>query len=331
MNTSTKVLLVEDERVTYKAIANALQQYGFQYEGATTLSDARHRIRKEKFDIIISDIKLPDGTGIDLLVEIRKFMLDIPFVAITASDNGTLMAEALQNGADDFLSKPFNLNNISTIVRRNLERQKLAKKNNGPRKASALLKAIKALVTALEAKDSYTSGHSLRVARQARSMGIELKLPENELFTLELAAILHDVGKIGMPDSILKKATSLHDREFNTAKEHTIVGSKIVGNIDELKEIAAIIRHHHERYDGTGYPDGLKGEVIPFYARLLAIVDAYESIVSNRTYDKPRSSLQAIAELEKHAGTQFDPHLVRIFGNIIRENRWESVQLEFEK
>lgn len=188
-----------------------------------------------------------------------------------------------------------------------------------PKKASALLKAIKALVSTLKAKDSYTSGHSLRVAHYAKLMSQKMDLDENDQYCLQLSAILHDIGKIGLSDDILKKGSDLLECEYHTAKEHPLIGSKIVGNIDELHEVAGIIRHHHERFDGSGYPDGLKGDAIPVLARILSIVDAYEAIVSHRIYQGKQSPFAAVSELRLNSGSQFDPDLVNIFIGLMHE------------
>lgn len=316
----TKILLVEDEKVTHQAIHRALQQFGYICYGVETLSEALDIIKKESFDLIMSDIRLPDGTGLQLLDSMRNYLLNTPFVVITASEKRTLIQDALMRGASDYLTKPFNLSNLPTVVERNLERRKLEELKHSPKKPSVLLKAIQSLITALEAKDSYTSGHSVRVAQYARLVGEALNLNDNDLFTLELAAILHDIGKIGMPDNILKKSSSLLDMEYTMAKEHPIIGSRIVGKIDELKEVAAIIRHHHERFDGSGYPDGLRGDVIPYFSRILALVDAFESIISDRVYSKSQSTEIALSEINKYAGSQFDPDLITVFLEVVRRN-----------
>lgn len=310
---SARILLVEDEIVTHRAICRIFERNNYDYIGVKNLTDAITKVKTEHFDIIFSDVVLPDGSGLDLLDKVNSYLLQVPFVVITASEDKTLVQNAMKKGAADFLSKPFNLKNIPTIIDRNIERQRIANERQSPRNASALLKAIKALISALEAKDSYTSGHSMRVAHYAKLMGEGLSLNEDDQFCLQLSAVLHDIGKIGLPDNILKKSTSLLQSEYTAAKEHPLIGSKIVGNIDELHEVAAIIRHHHERFDGKGYPDGLEGEAIPMLARILAIVDAYEAIVSQRHYGSIFTPREAFSELRKNAGTQFDPVLVEIF------------------
>ena len=323
---SGKILLVEDEPVTHRAICKTFEKNKYNYVGVTNLADALHQVKTEHFDIIFSDILLPDGSGLDLLDKVHDFLIDIPFVVITASEDKTLVQNALKKGATDFLSKPFNLSNIPTIINRNIERKRIEHERQNPRNASALLKAIKALISALEAKDSYTSGHSIRVAHYAKLMAGVMNLDEDQQFILQLSSVLHDIGKIGLPDHILKKSSALLDSEYDEAKEHALVGSKIVGNIDELHEVSAIIRHHHERFDGKGYPDGLRGEAIPILARILTIVDAYEAIVSRRHYGTMETPETAFSELRKHSGTQFDPQLVEIFIDLIRHPNFHEAE-----
>lgn len=322
------ILLLEDERVTRTALCNAFDKHNYNYVATENLQQAMEKLQSQQFDLIFSDIKLPDGTGLDLLKRVKTYQLDVPFIVITSSEDERLLQNAMDLGASDFLSKPFNLDNLTTIVNRNVARKRLEQKRRNPRNEKALLMAIKALISALEAKDSYTSGHSLRVAHYARLMGEVMHLNEDELYCLNLSALLHDIGKIGLPDHILKKSSFLLESEYNRAKEHPMIGSRIVGNIEELHEVASIIRHHHERFDGLGYPDRLKGEAIPLLARILAIVDAYEAIVSHRHYGEELSPKEAMKELQKNAGTQFDPNLVNIFLSLESHPDFHNISTE---
>lgn len=313
-----KVLLVEDDKVSRSAICRYLSENGFICISFCTVKDAMEVVFDQAFDIIFCNLNLPDGSGFNLLEKIRESMLNTPFIFITASKDEDIIHDALDKGADDFLKKPFHLENLQTIIKRNIERKKIDFSRRSSDKESILLHAIKALIAALEAKDSYTSGHSLQVARYAHMMGEALGFFEEELFILELSALLHDIGKIGMPDNILKKEESLQDDEYSLAKEHVIIGSEIIIKISDLQEVATIIRHHHERFDGMGYPDGLRGDVIPLYSRIITIVDAYETIRAKRRYSDQKSMGYAFEELIKHSGTQFDPELLEVFIRMIR-------------
>lgn len=171
---------------------------------------------------------------------------------------------------------------------------------------------IKAFISSLEAKDVYTRGHSEAVAFYSLEIGKTLKLSSTELQKLHMAALLHDIGKVGIPDYILLKPGKLSPMEFNILKLHTIIGAEIISKIPDLKELAPIIRYHHERWDGTGYPDGLKGDKIPFLSRIITIADAYDAMLSKRVYKKAKTKEEALLELEGCAGTQFDPEIVKI-------------------
>ena len=313
-----KVLLVEDDKVSRLSICRYLKDNGYECFSFVNLEGAVETVFSQALDIIFCDIDLPDGSGFELLEKIRASLLPIPFIFITASQDENIIPEALEKGADDFLKKPFHLENLQTIIKRNIERKKIDARKRSSNKESVLLHAIKALIAALEAKDTYTSGHSLQVARYAHMMGEALGLFDEELFVLELAALLHDIGKIGMPDNILKKAATLQDEEYTLAKEHVVIGSRIVSEIGDLQDVATIIRHHHEHYDGRGYPDGLKGDAIPLYSRIITIVDAYETMRAKRRYSEQKTMEYAFEELINYSGTQFDPELLEVFIRMVR-------------
>ncbi|AEG59148.1 GAF and HD-GYP domain-containing protein [Desulforamulus ruminis] len=194
----------------------------------------------------------------------------------------------------------------------------LLKLENG--KKEVYLETIAALVTAIDAKDKYTRNHSKNVARIALALAQGLKLSDSEIQTLEYGALLHDIGKIGIPEAILNKNGKLEYEEYETIKSHPVIGVTILQPVDFLQNTSAIIHYHHERIDGKGYPSGLKGENIPFEARVVSIADAWDAMTSDRSYRKGMSTEQALRELQNHAGSQFDSYMVKAFLAMIKQN-----------
>ena len=327
-NSNTIVLIVEDDIQYGKMLEDALTTFKYSTRLVFSVTSAIDTIRREKIDIILSDINMPGIGGIDLTTKIRDMYLDTPIIMVTGVHDMSVLKDAMNAGANDYLQKPVKLDELPVVIERNLHRYLQEKAARPKDREHTLLQAITALMRALDAKDSYTFGHSQRVVKLAMLMADELQLSSEERFTLQLAAALHDIGKIGMPDSILNKADGLEDIEMSKAKAHPVIGSKILGEIEELKEVASIVRHHHERYDGTGYPDNLQGEAIPYYSRMLAIIDAFEALVSDRVYHKGLSRPEALREIERSAGSQFDPALSKTFCHIIHKNNGEHLEPE---
>jgi len=313
-------LIIEDDIPYAEMLKVALEHYNYAAYAAFSSTGGMDILRQKKVDIVLSDVSLPGFSGIEIAKRLGKMYLDIPIVLLTGLNDLTLAKNALRNGASDYLIKPVKMEELPIVIERNLERKRLESKRLQKNTSNILLKALKALMRALDAKDQYSSGHSQRVVKLAMMMAEELQLNDDDSYTLQLAAYLHDIGKIGMPDSILKKADSLEDYELRKAKDHPVIGSKIISEIEELADVASIVRHHHERFDGSGYPDGLKGDAIPFFSRILAILDAYEALVSDRVYRKAIHTKQAIEEIQKNTGKQFDPYLVYVFSRVISKN-----------
>lgn len=314
------VLIIEDDIPYADMLKVALEHYRYLPYVAYSSTGGLDILKKKKVDLVLSDVGLPGISGIELTKKMEKMYLDIPVVLLTGLNDLSSVKKALRNGASDYLIKPVKIEELPVVIERNLERRRIESSRLQKNTADILLKALRALMRALDAKDEYSSGHSQRVVVLAMRMADELNLAEEERYRLQLSAFLHDIGKIGMPDSILKKADSLEDYEFRKAKDHPVIGSKIIAEIEELSDVASIVRHHHERFDGTGYPDGLKGEAIPFFSRILAILDSYEALVSDRVYRKAIKTSQALQEIRKNAGRQFDPFLVDIFSRVIKRN-----------
>ena len=195
-------------------------------------------------------------------------------------------------------------------------KKKIALKHKKDLKQETLLKLLIPLMRALDAKDNYTLEHTQNVAALTMKIADKLKLSQNDKMILQISAYFHDIGKIGMPDNILQKSGPLHMDEFMQIKSHPVIGADIIGEIEELREVAKIIRHHHEKYDGSGYPDGLKGEEIPYFSRILTIADIYDALTSRRVYKNEISKQQVLSEMKKNSGIQFDPYLLQVFLDI---------------
>jgi putative nucleotidyltransferase with HDIG domain len=331
MEKKQTILIIEDDIQYGEMLQDAMVDSGYNAFLAYSATGGMDIVRQKKIDMIISDINMPSVNGIQLAEKLMNMYLDIPIILITSASDFDLIRHALKLGVIDYLIKPVNVQELPLVIEKNLERKRLESQRLQENKAEILLKALKALMRALDAKDPYTCGHSHRVAALAMLMAHELGLRTEQEYTLQLAALMHDIGKIGMPDSILNKNASLKDYEFNIAKDHPVVGSQIIGEIEELSEVASAVRHHHERYDGSGYPDGLRGEAIPFFARILSIIDTYEALVSNRVYRKATNKNQALAEIQNNAGLQFDPELVEVFMRVMEKVSRDSEIPESEK
>lgn len=327
MSRKKSILIIEDEIHYGEMLRDATEFFGYSTYLAYSATGGLDLIRQKQLDLIICDINLPGSNGIDVVKKMMGMYLNIPIVLMTGAGNLKLIRQGLELGVSDYLIKPLKVEELPIVLEKNLERKRLNFQNLQSEKADILFEALKALMRALDAKDHYTCGHSQRVAGLAMMMGEKLGLGDNEQYVLQLAAYFHDIGKIGMPDNILKKAEGLEDYEYNIAKDHPVVGSRILSEINELAEVASIVRHHHERYDGQGYPDGLKGEAIPYFSRILAIIDCYEALVSDRVYRQGVDKDEALAEIKSHAHTQFDPRLVKVFVEVIEQ---ESRQAEIE-
>jgi HD-GYP domain-containing protein (c-di-GMP phosphodiesterase class II) len=238
---------------------------------------------------------------------------DMPIVVLTGHTDVELAKDSLQRGASDFVTKPVNIRELPILIERNLTRRRLEVARLRERGAQVLFEAIKALASAVDAKDPYTARHSRRVTRLSLLLADAIQLSSEERYLLELSAWMHDVGKIGVPDSILTKPAPLTQAEVAIMKEHPAKGGEIVGEIEEFGQVADVIRHHHERVDGRGYPDGLRGSAIPLASRIILIADAFEAMAADRSYRRSLGREAAIRELQEHSGTQFDPSLTQAF------------------
>lgn len=287
-------------------------------------------------DMILLDLHMPEMDGFQFL-EIVKANIkykDIPVICLTADDDHDAEIRCFELGALDFITKPF----MAEIMRRRvaciLELSKLQKNlqaevekktkklNNYSLKLERMTDEVMfALASTIDAKDKYTNGHSVRVAEYSRLIARKLNMSEQEQNHIYRIGLLHDIGKIGVPDDIINKTTRLTDDEYAVIKTHPIIGAEILGNMSELPDIVIGAKYHHERYDGMGYPEGLSGENIPLVARIIGVADAYDAMTSNRSYREGLPQQVVRNEIIKGKGAQFDPVFAGIMLNIIDEDK----------
>lgn len=295
------------------ALEDSLRLQGYEVVSAASGEEALELLRWQRFDLLLTDQAMPGLSGIELAETTARIHPDVPIVLLTGHTDVELAKASLQRGASDFVTKPVNIRELPIVIERNLTRRRLEVARLKEREAHVLFEAIKALASAVDAKDPYTARHSMRVTRLSMVLADAIGLTADEKYVLELSAWMHDVGKIGVPDSILTKPSRLTPEEFAVMKLHAGKGGEIVGQIEELSQVADVIRHHHERPDGQGYPDGLRGEAIPLLSRIILIADSFEAMTSDRSYRRSTGRGQAFEELKKHSGDQFDPKLVAAF------------------
>ncbi|MDW8107555.1 MAG: response regulator [Armatimonadota bacterium] len=322
------VLIVDDDDLVRETLRFVLEDGGYLVHAAPSGAEALRILERKRVDVVLSDIFMPGMNGFDLLQQIRERAPGIPVILITGYGNIEMAREALKQGASDFITKPYNVHEIPIIIERNLMRHSLLT-DQARRYEDAMQKSYRAtldaLLAALNIRDTETEGHSERVAAYTMAMANRLNLSEDELHAIELGALLHDIGKIGVPDSILYKPGPLTPEEWEVMKQHPIIGYQMCMKVDALRPAAPIVLHHHERWDGQGYPHGLAGEAIPLGARIFAIADALDAMTSDRPYRRALSFAQARDEIVRCAGKQFDPRMVELFLEI-PEEEWQRIR-----
>ena len=301
-----KVLVVDDTAANLMLVQAYLAEVDCDVVYAENGPSALSGVRRDGADLVLLDVSMPGMDGFEVCREIRRdpALRLVPIVMLTALDEVHDRVRALEAGADDFLTKPVERVELVARVRSAL---KLKAVYDSLESAEQV---IFALAIAVEAKDAYTEAHTERVAFAARALGARLNLPEPELEALYRGGIIHDIGKIGVPDSILLKPGPLDPDESLLMRQHPIIGERIVMPLRSATGLLPIVRNHHERYDGSGYPDRLAGEEIPVLARIVGVCDAFDALISDRPYRQGMSSQEAVEILKSGAGTQWDPSLV---------------------
>jgi putative two-component system response regulator len=313
-----KILLAEDNEILRDMTRTVLEINGFDVfafpDGELAL-DAFLRVCP---DLVVSDINMPKLDGFGLLDAVRQLPNGtvVPFLFLSAWSEREAITEARRLGADDLLSKPFEPIDLVTAVQARLERRRMTELFDT---RQAHLQTITLLANVIEARDPYTRGHVERVQKLALELGQLLKWSSGDLATLEYGALLHDIGKVTVPEVILNKPSGLTLEEFAIIRQHTVAGANIIDGVSHLREARRYILYHHEKWDGTGYPEGLQGANIPREGRLLSIVDVYDALITERPYHKEMSPREVLNFLRCGAGTHFDPKMVELFCNMQEE------------
>jgi len=315
---SKKVLIVDDEPRVCLLIGDELSRCGFDCHGVSNGAEAKEFLETESCDLLIADITMPGVSGLDLLVFARRLAPTCPVVLTTGRSCREYLAQALMLGAFDYVEKPFDMDELVQIARRATSREganpelpmrAAAAMELSEQAERAALDSVRALARAVEAKDPHTRRHSEHVARYSVGVAETMGASESLRESLRTIALLHDIGKIGVPDHILTKPGRLDEEEFEVVKGHAALGAEILSNITLFGREATAVRHHHENWDGSGYPDGLVGEDIPWAARIIRVADSIDAMLMDRTYKGGYAMDRMLGELRCCAGRQFDPEI----------------------
>ncbi len=334
-NSQYKIIAVDDESGVLDSLNVFLSKAGYKFVGITDPMEAIELVKEEHFDLMLLDFIMTPLHGDQVVEEIRKFNKELYILLLTGHKDLAPPLETIRRlDIQGYCEKSDRFDQLLLLVESGIKaisQMNLIRKINTELKDTyhkleqAYLESIETLRFTVEAKDTYTRGHSDRVSEYSVLIGQKLGLSDEDINTLKVGGLFHDIGKIGVPDSILLKNAKLTDEEYSEIKNHPSIGAHILSNATIFKDALPIVKHHHERYDGTGYPGKLKGEDIPMLARIAAIADSFDAMTSRRTY---RDSLDldfVKTEIERCKGTQFDPSCADAFLDILN-NEYEKIE-----
>jgi len=318
-----QVLVVDDEEPIRNALKKFLAQQQLEVYAAGSGEEALQQLRRHRVSLMLCDIRMPGTSGVDLVPQALEIEPELAILMLTAVNDATSAALCMQRGAMDYLTKPIELADLGRAVQRALKRREMLLEN---RQLNQWLKEEVTTRTAelhrerqklLEAKDPYMRGHSARVADLAATIAHQLGLPDEQVEHVRVAGRLHDIGKIGTRESVLNKEGALTPEEFEHVKQHVVIGSQILAPLSHLGDIMPAVRAHHERWDGTGYPDGLRGEAIPMAARILAAVEVYDALSTSRAYQEKMTAEHAVQRMADLSGTVLDPAVYDALATVV--------------
>jgi putative two-component system response regulator len=327
------ILVVDDSTTIRTLVEKGLKEVGFEVVKAENGRKALDVLKRERRpDLILSDIDMPVMNGEDFCrtVHADPVLATIPFVVMSANNDRPIMRRMLQLGADSYLVKPFNIDQLVITVEKLLSDKLLLLHKEKERleiEQRLILASITSLCNALEARDSYTRGHSEAVSYIATRIATEMGMSTEDIEHVKLGGKLHDLGKIGVVDSVLLKPGKLSDEEFAIIKRHPVIGAEILRPVPSLARILPIVLYHHERMDGKGYPEGIKGDKIPLWARITAVGDTYHALTSDRPYRKGMEKDKALQIIEEVSGTQLCPDCVDIF---LKMELWDGAPIDHD-
>ena len=339
-NGQYKILAVDDEIGIIDSLSIFLKRSGYSFTGITDPMEAIERIKNEHFDLLLLDFIMTPLHGDQVVEEIRKFNKELYILLLTGHKDLAPPLETIKRlDIQGYCEKSDKFDQLLLLIEsgiKSVEQMNEIKKINDElsetydRLEKAYMESIQTVRYTVEAKDTYTRGHSDRVSELSVLIGQKVGLNDEDIKRLRVGGLFHDVGKIGVPDSILQKNEKLTDTEYSEIKNHPTIGTHILSTATIFQDILPIVKHHHERYDGKGYPGNLEGEKIPYLARIAAVADAFDAMTSRRVYRDSLPIDVVISEFEKNKGTQFDPKIADVFLDIMK-NDFNSIKEIQEK
>ena len=333
-----KVIVVDDEAGIVDSLSIFLKRAGYEFTGITNPVEAIERVKNEHFDLMILDFIMTPLHGDQVVEEIRKFDKELYILLLTGHKDLAPPLETIKRlDIQGYCEKSDKFDQLLLLVEsgvKAISQMRMIKRINeelrdaNERLENAYLESIQTLRYTVEAKDPYTRGHSDRVSEYSVLIGKQMGLPEEDLKILRIGGLFHDIGKIGVPDRVLLKEGKLTDEEYSEIKNHPSIGAHILSNATIFKDIIPIVKHHHEKYDGNGYPSKLKGEDIPLFARIAAVADTFDAMTSKRTYRDSLPLDVVKQEIERCKGTQFDPKIADIFLDILNNHYNDIVEIQ---
>ncbi len=320
-NSGGRILVVDDDHHVRVLLERLLTDQGYQVQGAADGPSALDEIRLRPPDLIVLDVVMPEMDGFTVCRRVKEDPATrlTPVILVSGVHEPDIKVQGLEAGADDFLTKPFDTRQLLTRSRALV---RLKRYTDDLDSAASIVTTLGVLI---ETRDGYMEGHCHRMANYATALGRALSLPAEQVLALHRGGFLHDIGMLAIPDSVLRKPGTLESDEFELVKSHTLTGDALCANLRSLQAVRPIVRHHHERLDGSGYPDGLRGDAVPLVAQVIGLVDVYDAITTQRPYQRTQSNAEALDVLQGQARRGWrHPDLVSEFTRLVERGAFDT-------